>query len=84
MNPTLPTGAPSAKSRQAQGIQKIIPIARPRARVTMLEQTKWKLFGTWLRGVPEKDLASMYRMRREEVELVLHELTLRNSGKAAA
>lgn len=83
MNSTLPPGAPPAKSRRAQGIQKITQINRIRPIVPVLDQVKHDLNRAWMRGVPEKDLARMFNLRREEVEMVLYELAWR-TGRLAA
>jgi hypothetical protein len=83
MNSTLPPGAPPAKSRRAQGVQSIRPLNRLRPIVPLLDKVKFDLHRAWMRGVPEKDLAKDFQLRREEVELVLHEMAWR-TGRIAA
>jgi len=61
-------------------------MARLRIRpfVNMLHDNKRRLYRDFTRGVPEKDLARMYELRREEVELVIWEMTVRPEGDVAA
>lgn len=85
MNPTLPPGAPPSKGPRAQRLKKIVSIARPRAVMPVLDQVKERIYFAWKdRGVPEKELAVVFDMRREEVELVIYEMTRRHAPRKLA
>jgi hypothetical protein len=84
-NSNVPPNSVAASLGGPQLVRKPAAMARPRPVVQLLETTKRSIHRDWSRGVPEKDLAKIYEIRREEVELVLYEMTwsLVDGGRAA-
>lgn len=51
----------------------------------VLDQVKERIYFAWTeRNVPEKELAVVFDMRREEVELVIHEMNRRHAPRKLA
>jgi len=80
----VPPNGESANSGGPQLVRKKPAMARVRIRpmVNMLPDNKRRLYRDFRRGVPEKDLAPMYDLRREEVELVIWEMIVRQEEAA--